>query len=194
MSEPLKLMILAFLGVSMSGCGTVYNLTCDEPKVYGGILRDMEFDGLTKGLSGTDPIGQGAMPLVAVAGCLAAAEVSLSLAGDTLTLPITVSLQVHRLAAAKSAGPKREVPAPADQESSLTRSPESVLAPRPAVEVLDGGLTFWTPIIYGDSVAPGPIPSPLNPGCDVVNPEGQLSQPVFDLLLLKPEDLEGKSR
>jgi hypothetical protein len=89
---------------SLNGCGTTCNLAGGfthpetEPRVYGGVQRDLEFvdDMVQKG----KPIGSDPKAVVVLVP-FALAEAILSLVGDTLTLPITIYLQDRRVAASK---------------------------------------------------------------------------------------------
>jgi hypothetical protein len=89
---------------SLNGCGTTCNLAGSfthpetEPRVYGGVRRDLEFvdDVVQKG----KPIGSDPKAVVVLVP-FALAEAILTLVGDTLTLPITIYLQDRRVAASK---------------------------------------------------------------------------------------------
>jgi hypothetical protein len=87
---------------SLAGCGTICNLAwihagpdgtllTGPPEVYGGVANDAA---LPAHLSGKDYSGQGRN---AALGCLCLlAEFPLSLCADTLTLPITLTVQQIR--------------------------------------------------------------------------------------------------
>jgi uncharacterized protein YceK len=76
--------ILAF-----SGCGTICNLADPDPAFYGGIQKDLEIiqtpDALGPAVSAESNREQVAMALI-----MASAEIGLSAAADTLTLPIVL--------------------------------------------------------------------------------------------------------
>jgi uncharacterized protein YceK len=105
MKKPLLFLLIT--SVLASGCGTVCNLVGgvvhpdSEPKVYGGVARDLDI--IEKGVTGTPTMGQGNAgkgAAVLVVGVLALAVVDpiLSFAADTLTLPVTIPLQERRIA------------------------------------------------------------------------------------------------
>lgn len=100
MKKALLAIALAIGAAGLSGCGTVCNLaegvvTPDyEPKIYGGVQRDIKalataMDGPTQ----TTSIPAGIYLLIVG---LAVADPVLSLAGDTVTLPLTIYLQVRK--------------------------------------------------------------------------------------------------
>ena len=127
----------------MCGCGTVCNLVGGvthpdtEPRVYGGLQRDVEvLDGVVNGAQSNpqmqishDP--RAALILVPVG----IADPILSFVGDTLTLPITIPLQRRRIAnsedgqdsRASSADPQSEIalekPVPIDSTSQGVTPP-----------------------------------------------------------------------
>jgi hypothetical protein len=117
----------ALIAMGLSGCGTVCNLAGgvvapdNEPRVYGGVLRDIQvMDAFVGGQSslqlGDDP------RLALVIFPLAVVEPLLSFVADTLTLPLTIPLQERRIASGKNNnGSGREVTAsdPGPQPCSL---------------------------------------------------------------------------
>ncbi len=68
-----------------SGCGTILNLRSADPEVYGGVQKDVEWI-MTPAAGGTGT-ASGGNPAELV---IIAAEVGLSLVGDTLTLPLVI--------------------------------------------------------------------------------------------------------
>jgi hypothetical protein len=114
----LGLLALTAILISSAGCGTVCNLVGgithpqSEPRVYGGVARDLEvLDDVVKGVqsgqtgAGITPQGGGpgaAVVLGAIVG-IAVADPILSFVADTVTLPLTIPLQNRRIAKESSA-------------------------------------------------------------------------------------------
>jgi hypothetical protein len=98
---------IASVAVCLSGCGTICNFGAglvhseDEPRIYGGVIRDVEFYEKLDNVV-LWPLTPHSNPweAVVVIGALASEPV-LSFAADTLTLPITVYLQHRRAVAIK---------------------------------------------------------------------------------------------
>jgi uncharacterized protein YceK len=103
-----RALVGALAALSLSGCGTVCNLAGgivhpeSEPKVYGGVQRDLTI--IEKGYGSTmtmnqkdDSQGGAALALTIIA--VAVLDPVLSFVGDTVTLPITIPLQRRRFAA-----------------------------------------------------------------------------------------------
>jgi uncharacterized protein YceK len=99
-------MMLAFEAAFLSGCGTICNLTQgvvhpdSEPRVYGGVQRDVEVLDSVVNQAQTNPQARvGNDPrwaLILIP--LAIGDPILSFVADTLTLPITIPLQRRRIA------------------------------------------------------------------------------------------------
>ena len=91
----------------LCGCGTAINLQKDEQRVYGGVWFDAQAAtvGLAEGVSGavSPDTGPDRMPyrpwtgLQIILGAAAWVDLPLSIIGDTLTLPWTVSAELKRL-------------------------------------------------------------------------------------------------
>jgi uncharacterized protein YceK len=98
-------LLAAAMVISLSGCGTVCNLTSRDPDNYGGVQRDLKFaddatanGGLLSGASGGGGgTGDGWAAVFVLA--LYGADLTLSIVGDTLTLPLAAYLR-HRHEAA----------------------------------------------------------------------------------------------
>jgi hypothetical protein len=99
--------VAALAAISSTGCGTTCNLAGgfkhpdDEPKIYGGVQRDLDF---VAQLSPDKPLmgnpsnaNKGVLIIIP----LLIAEGVLTCVGDTVTLPITIYLQERRVAARK---------------------------------------------------------------------------------------------
>ncbi len=92
-------LLTAIVPVSLTGCGTVCNLAGSDPRVYGGVQKDVEWIQSYKPSSGTqagwqgDPSGKGAAAAAALALAIPVAEVGCSVVGDTLTLPVITPLR-----------------------------------------------------------------------------------------------------
>jgi hypothetical protein len=111
MKASLSLLLTALIGVLSGlslGCGTVCNLAGgithpeSEPRIYGGFIRDIEI--IESAVNAPSPQrvenvgdGKGAAILVLAIISVAAVDPLLSLAADTLTLPITIPLQERRI-------------------------------------------------------------------------------------------------
>jgi hypothetical protein len=122
----LALVAATAAAVSLCGCGTACNLAGglkhpdEEPKVYGGVQRDLVIAGqLIDGsqVQSDESQGNAGVAFLACAAALCVADPVLSFVGDTLTLPVTVPLQNKRVrkderkqaeAAGPPAGPKGE--------------------------------------------------------------------------------------
>jgi hypothetical protein len=107
-------LVAALFAVSFGGCGTVCNLVGGfihpqtEPRVYGGVTRDLEVidhvvtdmqsgkQGSGTGLSGTHE--RGAVFVAALLVSVTVGDPILSFVADTLTLPLTIPLQNRRIA------------------------------------------------------------------------------------------------
>jgi len=110
MKNSLLAVIPAILAVSLSGCGTICNFADgvihpdDEPRIYGGVLRDLEImDEAVNAPPRATPLvgsenGKGLIFLC----LLGLMDPPLSFVGDTLTLPITIYVQEKRVAARNS--------------------------------------------------------------------------------------------
>ena len=72
---------VALLALSGSGCGTIANLISRDPEVYGGLEKDVEYAQTAEPQAGQSD---------KVVFILLAAEGTLTLLGDTLTLPIVL--------------------------------------------------------------------------------------------------------
>jgi uncharacterized protein YceK len=95
-------MAAAFL---LGGCGTILNLKSGDPDVYGGVKKDVAYIQTPPAdNSATQASGQGGAILVGII----AAEVGLSLIGDTLTLPIVVRMRRNDQASDTPAKPVSE--------------------------------------------------------------------------------------
>jgi hypothetical protein len=100
----MKSTVIAALAFALSGCGTTCNLAGGivhpdtEPRVYGGVLRDMEIIEKVVNCPASDRQygGKSAVFLVAGAIVLGTGDPILSFVADTLTLPITIPLQRKR--------------------------------------------------------------------------------------------------
>jgi uncharacterized protein YceK len=79
--------VVALAAVLSNGCGTVANLATGRPEIYGGVAKDLDF--AQKPHSVTPATGKGGVALL----CLYVADLSLSLVGDTLTLPFILCKQ-----------------------------------------------------------------------------------------------------
>ncbi len=106
MKPLLSLLTAAAAAAALTGCGTVCNLAGglkhpdSEPKVYGGVQRDLEVAGqLIDGsqVQSDESEGKTGFVVLACAAALCAADPVLSFVGDTLTLPVTVPLQNKRI-------------------------------------------------------------------------------------------------
>jgi uncharacterized protein YceK len=106
MKPALGVAMAVWVAVLASGCGTVCNLAGGvlhpdaEPRVYGGVQRDLEHGFLCAPIKSVSTPGEAELGLLLLA--LGPAELGLSFVGDTLTLPLTIPLQEIREAAQKS--------------------------------------------------------------------------------------------
>jgi uncharacterized protein YceK len=97
--KPVAVALIALvIFVPICGCGTVYNLTSGEPRVYGGIAKDAELmDALVTHVpSATTGVANSASGEIVAAALVVAfvlVEPPLSCIADTLTLPITYSCE-----------------------------------------------------------------------------------------------------
>jgi len=142
----MKTVIVAFSAVLFSGCGTVCNLAGgvthpdQEPRVYGGVLRDLEFwEEVDEAPSSSAPLlgsphgdGRGAVLLLAALGALAVGEPALSFVGDTATLPLTIYLQNKRIAAEQS---DAATPADAPLAGVFLGKPQPIESDAPGQEI-----------------------------------------------------------
>jgi hypothetical protein len=147
-----------------SGCGTICNFADTEngPRIYGGVQKDVEIlDGDKMPdkplLSGSPNLhGAGASGAIAAGAILAIvlADPLVSFVADTLTLPITVPLQLRREAREKQDQAEAiPITVPAENPSP----PESLPAPEP---------TIWkrsNMTNVGPDGFPRPRPEPLGP-------------------------------
>jgi uncharacterized protein YceK len=76
----------ALLALALSGCGTVCNLANEDPQPYGGVVADVQFAFTPVERDMKD---NGAFVFLG----LVAADVALSLVGDTITLPLAIYLR-----------------------------------------------------------------------------------------------------
>jgi uncharacterized protein YceK len=107
---------LAMTAILSNGCGTICNLKSDDPEVYGGIRKDVEYmrtppDSGNNQASGSGGDATGILVILM-------AEVGLSLVADTLTLPLVVRKRHKEHASESEANP-----AGAEKEPSSRRSP-----------------------------------------------------------------------
>lgn len=119
MRHPITSVLFAGLAVLVSGCGTVSNLRLvgkpDSPKVYGGVRHDLEM-GTTLMGEWADRSGSCIPPAFNLAGgsYLLLVDLPLSLAGDTITLPLVLWTDLeHRNAAARTTAGTRPPARPA---------------------------------------------------------------------------------
>jgi uncharacterized protein YceK len=108
-------LILMLVTLSSSGCGTVCNLAGgvmhpdNEPRIYGGVIRDVEIIDKVVNKPKANPDNQQvsqaisggwekAAVLAAFVAVIISADPVLSMVADTLTLPITIPLQIRRIA------------------------------------------------------------------------------------------------
>jgi uncharacterized protein YceK len=98
--------------VLLSGCGTAFNLASGNPDNYGGVQRDLKLasdttanGGIWTGPGHFETGGGGAGEALLAMGILAlyGADVGLSFAGDTVTLPVAIYLRHRHEAAAGQA-------------------------------------------------------------------------------------------
>src|SRR5262249_58308295 len=83
--------VAALAAVLASGCGTVCNLATGKPEVYGGVEKDVEcLLTPTQTPVMTAQSGQGGAAILAA---FLVAEGTLSLVGDTLTLPLVLYMR-----------------------------------------------------------------------------------------------------
>ncbi len=182
MKRALTAWLAGWIALWAGGCGTVCNLggglihPDTEPRVYGGVQRDLEFiEGLTHKPLFPDGVNTGGGNNVAAAvivGCclgLMVTDPVLSFLGDTMTLPITVYAQHRREAAYgdQTAG----VPPPNQTETAPAtlgepRAPEPTQAGQSAPDWVEG---LRAEIVQGmkPPVKPavaGVPPAPLGPG------------------------------
>ena len=92
------MLLAAALVVPLSGCGTVCNLASADPDNYGGVQRDLKVaddasanGGFLSGIQGGDARGGAFMAAFVLA--LYGADLTLSVVGDTLTLPLAAYLR-----------------------------------------------------------------------------------------------------
>jgi hypothetical protein len=100
----MKCVFLVIIGLASSGCGTVCNLSGglvhpeEEPRIYGGLIRDIEIiDKMSSGVA-SKPGGSGAAVIAVAVLAIVTVDPIMSLVADTLTLPITIPLQEARTA------------------------------------------------------------------------------------------------
>jgi hypothetical protein len=80
---------VATCGLSLSSCGTICNLADKDPQVYGGVQKEIEFVQKPGHMGPSQGSGRGVLAIF----LLLPAEACLTLAGDTLTLPVVVCLR-----------------------------------------------------------------------------------------------------
>jgi hypothetical protein len=129
-------MSMILLAGLASGCGTLCNLGGgfvhpeSEPRIYGGLQKDVEFfDSRTRN-SDSQSGGSNSKGAVAVWLAVFLGEPTLSFVGDTLTLPVTVPLQLCRENAEEKARRERLT---ADQ--TALRAPDAHESPEPGRSV-----------------------------------------------------------
>jgi uncharacterized protein YceK len=127
---PVSLALLA-----LSGCGTFHNLDDGGGRIYGGARHDLALTGLC--VLGAMQEDQGSWErtyILALGTSVLAFDLPLSVAGDTLTLPLTCLVTYKRLtdtgdgasAAKTSHGgepPDRQPPPPANGKAIPSREP-----------------------------------------------------------------------
>jgi uncharacterized protein YceK len=92
--------VFAVLSLSLSGCGTVCNFAGGvvhpekEPRVYGGVIRDIEIISNATTAKPDNPPNMGKAAIVILA--VALVDPIVSFVADTLTLPITIPIQLWR--------------------------------------------------------------------------------------------------
>jgi uncharacterized protein YceK len=92
MKGTLIAVFVTIAAVLLSGCGTICNLATGDPEIYGGPQKDAEFlQNLHPAEGGGAAAGKG-MAIVLLA---TVADVSLSVVGDTLTLPLAIYMRQH---------------------------------------------------------------------------------------------------
>jgi hypothetical protein len=143
MKRTLIACLVALMAVAGTGCGTICNFVGglihpdQEPRVYGGVQRDITVvEGLTsKPPAMTFPISNSCHHDAAAAifvGCcvsMIVVDPALSLAADTLTLPITLYVQ-HRREAAEDSG-SSSPPAPGSTTTVIILGePQSLAEPK----------------------------------------------------------------
>lgn len=127
MRTSLNLLLTALLGVLPSGCGTVCNLTGGvvhpetEPRIYGGVIRDVEVFESLESRPSSEPLfagaNKGAVALGFMILCLGSVDPVVSFVADTLTLPITIPLQNRRIALERESSTPPSGTLPASQLS-----------------------------------------------------------------------------
>ena len=134
MRTSLNLLLTAMLGVLPSGCGTVCNLgggflhPDTEPRIYGGVIRDVEIIDSSGSGSSSLPLltetsnGKGRVLLAAAILTVAAVDPVVSFVADTLTLPITVPLQYRRIVLQRESSTPTSAGVTLDPPSPLTAS------------------------------------------------------------------------
>lgn len=106
MNKKVTGLVLAVSILSLAGCGTVCNFAGgivhpdQEPRIYGGIQRDMNIIETAVTTKPDNPPNMGKAAVVILA--LALVDPIVSLVADTLTLPITIPIQYWREKAEKN--------------------------------------------------------------------------------------------
>jgi hypothetical protein len=97
--------VLAVTAFFLAGCGTVCNLASNEPEIYGGVAKDVEFASIPH-FDVKEGSGGGAAVLLG----LWLAEACLCGAGDTLTVPVVLYRQARmERFSVPASGPETEV-------------------------------------------------------------------------------------
>jgi hypothetical protein len=146
---------MAILAVWVSGCGTICNFAGgvthpeSEPRVYGGVARDLEFlDGVASASTSSEPQAAFASS-DPKAGLLvlgvAMMDPALSFVGDTLTLPFTVYVQQKRLAANATDASDKSTGDPNALSHAVSLGQPSAVAQTPATEGAPIGKPVATP-------------------------------------------------
>jgi uncharacterized protein YceK len=92
--------LVALTAVALGGCGTIRNLASGDPDIYGGVQKDVQLIQTPQSVKG---VGVNPMTLA----LFAPADLCLSLAGDTLTLPLAIYLRQNDPEPAAATPPPR---------------------------------------------------------------------------------------
>jgi uncharacterized protein YceK len=95
--------VVALAALCASGCGTILNLASGDPQIYGGPQADITI-ALTPNTAPGDPPAaawpEGSPIAEGISACwpflLLLADVPLSLVGDTVTLPLAISMRQNK--------------------------------------------------------------------------------------------------